>query len=109
MPLTCGHDIEVPDNILNFTLLLSVGRLDGPTSPVQAASMFTPGATTSGFKISRERKLGPLDENAATTGEGLIPNLVPRNASVAVAFGFDKAYCLISLPLLSPTATAGIR
>ncbi|WRX19441.1 hypothetical protein QQP08_011928 [Theobroma cacao] len=73
--------MEVPDNILNFTLLL-----DGPNSPVQAARMFTPGATISGFRISNVRKFGPLDENAATTGDGLIPNLVPRNARVAVAF-----------------------
>ncbi|KAF9671940.1 hypothetical protein SADUNF_Sadunf12G0102600 [Salix dunnii] len=76
IPLTCGHDMEVPER---------------PKSPDQAASMFTPGATISGFRISRVSKFGPLDENAATTGEGLIPNLVTRKARVAVAFRLAEA------------------
>ncbi|KAF4396476.1 hypothetical protein F8388_005746 [Cannabis sativa] len=73
--------------MLNFTLLRSVGKLDGPKSPVQAARMLTPGATKSGLRISNVRKLGPLDENAATTGDGLIPTRVPKNAMLAVALG----------------------
>ncbi|CAI8604205.1 unnamed protein product [Vicia faba] len=72
------------------------------------ARVFTPGATMSGLRISRVSKLGPLDENSATIGDGLIPNLVFRKANVAVGFLFVNTYCLMFLPSFSPNAIAGI-
>lgn len=41
---------------------------DKAASPDQAARMFTPGATRSGFMISGTTELGPRDENPATNG-----------------------------------------
>ncbi|BAS90591.1 Os04g0573200 [Oryza sativa Japonica Group] len=86
-PATCGHDMDVPDRMLNPTRRLSLDKLDGLASPLHAAKMFTPGATTSGLRISRVRMFGPRDENAATTGDGRMPSLVPPKLSVAVGFG----------------------
>ncbi|KAF9615821.1 hypothetical protein IFM89_026501 [Coptis chinensis] len=78
-------------------------------SKQQGCSHFTPGATRSGFRISNVRKLGPLDENAATIGEGRMPNFVPKKARVAVGRGLVRAYCLIIFPAVAPTAIAGKR
>ncbi|GER36731.1 tryptophan synthase alpha chain [Striga asiatica] len=113
-PLTCGHDMDVPESMLNLVRRRSVARPDGPASPVQAARMFTPGATMSGFSISGERMFGPREENAATTGDGWTRSFVPRNSSVAAAvllllFFAESAYRLMSFPADSPTAVAGRR
>ncbi|KAF9587916.1 hypothetical protein IFM89_006170 [Coptis chinensis] len=78
-------------------------------SKQQGCSHITPGATRSGFRISNVRKLGPLDENAATIGEGRMPNFVPKKARVAVGRGLVRAYCLIIFPAVAPTAIAGTR
>ncbi|KAF3780000.1 hypothetical protein EJ110_NYTH40382 [Nymphaea thermarum] len=69
--------------------------------------MLTPGATMSGLSISGVTKLGPLDENAATTGDGLIPNLVPSKDKVAVGCGLVRKYRLMAFPAVSPTEVAG--
>lgn len=52
----------------------------------------------SGFKISKVSKLGPLDENAATTGDGRIPTLVPSKVKVAVARGGGGAVVFDDFP-----------
>ncbi|KAF3781551.1 hypothetical protein EJ110_NYTH36668 [Nymphaea thermarum] len=95
--------------MLNFTRLRSCARLVGGACSLQAARMLTPGAIISGFSTSGVRVLGPLDENAATTGDGLIPKLVPEKDSVAVGRGLVCMYRLISLPSAAPTAVAGRR
>ncbi|CAA6657500.1 unnamed protein product [Spirodela intermedia] len=69
--------------------------------------MFTPGAIRSGFRIPGVMALGPREENAATTGDGCTPTLVPANTIVAVGAGSDKAYDLMAFPIFSPTAAAG--
>ncbi|CAA7403640.1 unnamed protein product [Spirodela intermedia] len=71
--------------------------------------MFTPGAIRSGLRTSRVRKLGPRDENAATTGDGRMPSLVPEKVRVAEARWSAFAYRLMAAPSASPTATAGRR
>ncbi|CAA6673600.1 unnamed protein product [Spirodela intermedia] len=71
--------------------------------------MFTPGATTSGLRISRVSRLGPREENAATTGDGRTPTLVPEKAMVALGRGVVLRYCLMAFPAACPTATAGRR
>ncbi|CAA7410842.1 unnamed protein product [Spirodela intermedia] len=71
--------------------------------------MFTPGATTSGLRISRVSRLGPREENAATTGDGRTPTLVPEKAMVALGRGLVLRYCLMAFPAACPTATAGRR
>nr|CAB3485487.1 unnamed protein product [Digitaria exilis] len=108
-PATCGHDMDVPDKMLNPTRRRSVERLDGLASPLHAAKMFTPGAMTSGLRISRVRTFGPRDENAATTGDGRIPSLVPSKLSFAVGFALVLLYFFAAMPWDSPTATAGSR
>ncbi|CAA7401178.1 unnamed protein product [Spirodela intermedia] len=83
-PETCGHAMDVPDRILNSVRRPSAEIPAGPTPSGQAAKMLSPGATTSGFKISGDCGLGPRAEKDATTGAGRTPNRVPRNTIVAV-------------------------
>ena len=59
--------------------------------------------------------LGPLDENAATTGEGRMPTCVSATTIVAVGFGPwgscrrpSTMYDFIAVPFVSPTP-AGTR
>ncbi|KAL0914592.1 hypothetical protein M5K25_014953 [Dendrobium thyrsiflorum] len=82
-PLTCGHDIDVPEMMLNSTRRESVVSPVGPMAPVHPARMLTPGAIKSGFKISGVTAFGPRDENAATTGDGWTPTFVPPKMMVA--------------------------
>ncbi|CAN6480339.1 unnamed protein product [Victoria cruziana] len=90
--------------MLNFTRRRSCARLVGGACSLHAARMLTPGAIISGFSISGVSVLGPLDENAATTGEGAIPNLVPEKDRVAVGRRPVCTYRLISFPTVAPTA-----
>ncbi|GER28230.1 eukaryotic translation initiation factor-related [Striga asiatica] len=80
--LTWGHDMDVPEIMLNKTLRLSISKPVGPSASVHPARMLTPGAMRSGFRISGVIRLGPLELKAATTGEGLTS---PRNIMVALA------------------------
>jgi len=48
-PDTWGHDIDVPDWKFHFTERLSLGDNVGEVSVGHAASIFTPGALTSGY------------------------------------------------------------
>ena len=51
MPATCGHDsMEVPDSALKRTRRSSKASPVGPTCPVNAARMLTPGAVMSGCR-----------------------------------------------------------
>ncbi|KAG5588892.1 hypothetical protein H5410_039406 [Solanum commersonii] len=77
-PLRCGQDIEVPDIMLKvdfvFVLLsMEVG---------QAARMLRPGPIISGFKIPGLAILGPLEENAVTTGASLSPIISRKDMSI---------------------------
>ncbi|KVH89231.1 hypothetical protein Ccrd_008785 [Cynara cardunculus var. scolymus] len=83
-PLTCGHDIEVPDRMLKSTRRGSSFRPVGPILLVQPAIIFTPGAMKSGLSISGVMGFGPLELNAATTGDGSMPNWVPPGVISAV-------------------------
>nr|GLL45885.1 subtilisin-like protease SBT1.1 [Ipomoea trifida] len=63
-PDRCGQDIEVPEIMLNVgfeSVLFS-------TETGQAAMMFTPGPTMSGFRIPGLALLGPRDEKKETAG-----------------------------------------
>ncbi|KAF4399401.1 hypothetical protein G4B88_022484 [Cannabis sativa] len=97
--------------MLNSVLRLSEVIPDGPTRSGQAARMLTPGAITSGFRISGDSGLGPRAENDATTGAGLTPSLVPLNIIVAVGgdcdFDDEVMYLRISSPAEAPTEVAG--
>ena len=48
MPETCGHDMDVPDSMLNATRRLSNDLSVGDVAPLHAAITFTPGAVMSG-------------------------------------------------------------
>lgn len=50
-PETCGQAMEVPDLIPKFDGLLRRGISSGSDLGIVAASMFTPGARTSGWTI----------------------------------------------------------
>ncbi|KAJ8430894.1 hypothetical protein Cgig2_003887 [Carnegiea gigantea] len=108
-PLTCGHDIDVPEIMLKLTCRVSISSPVGPTLPVQPAKIFTPGAIKSGLSTSGVIGFGPLELNAATTGDGCTPNSVPEKSIVAVAICSDDMYFLISSPVFCPTDAAGIR
>ncbi|KAJ0524246.1 hypothetical protein HanIR_Chr10g0502421 [Helianthus annuus] len=69
--------------------------------------MLTPGPITSGLSICGVTMLGPLELNAATTGDGLTPKTVPPNLSSAMGLASVFKYSLISSPVFLPTATAG--
>lgn len=72
-PLRCGHDMEVPEIILNVDFVLVLFS----TETGQAARIFTPGPKISGFRIPRLAMLGPLEENAPTNGARSSPKIVP--------------------------------
>ncbi|CAN6482124.1 unnamed protein product [Victoria cruziana] len=71
--------------------------------------MFTPGAITSGFRISGVMELGPREEKRAITGKGLTPTLVLPVAMVALGVGFEKMYLRISAPSSLLTVTVGMK
>lgn len=48
MPEAWGHDMDVPEMMLNPTRRLSNASPVGDSAPVHAARMFSPGAVTSG-------------------------------------------------------------
>nr|GMC92625.1 hypothetical protein CKAN_02524000 [Ipomoea batatas] len=73
----------------------------------QEAKIFTPGPITSGFRICGVTVLGPLELNAAITGDGLTFTTVPPKLSTAVGFFAVFAYSLIASPVFIPTATVG--
>ncbi|OWM65669.1 hypothetical protein CDL15_Pgr017166 [Punica granatum] len=106
-PLTWGQDMDVPEIMLNSTWRSSTESPVGPTAPVQPAKMLTPGAIRSGLRMPGATVLGPLELNAATTGAGWIPTLVPSKKIVAVGFESVNTYFLISSPFFAPTAEAG--
>lgn len=56
-PDTCGHDIDVPDMILNSNVLLSLEISEIGAIGDQLAIMSTPGATKSGYNIKQTKKL----------------------------------------------------
>ncbi|KAG5623850.1 hypothetical protein H5410_009068 [Solanum commersonii] len=100
IPLTCGHDMDVPEIMLNSTRLSSSGNPVGPTSPVQPARILIPGAMISGLSISGVMEFGPLELNAPRTGDGWIPTFVPPKRIVAVGLGSDVKYFLIASPAI---------
>ncbi|XAR51342.1 hypothetical protein NMG60_11005943 [Bertholletia excelsa] len=99
--------MEVPEMMLNPTRLPSSANPVGPTEPDHPAMMLTPGAITSGFSISGVNGFGPLELNAATTGDGSIPTFVPSKRILTVGLGSEKRYFFIASPDFSPTAVAG--
>jgi hypothetical protein len=50
-PTTCGHDIDVPDTMLNSNFLFSPKVSEIGQIGDQLAIMFTPGAIKSGYNI----------------------------------------------------------
>ena len=82
--------MDVPEMILNSTLLGSMSKSVRLVSPVQPAKMFTPGAITSGLRSYDVRWFGPRLENDATLGaDGDFPITVPLKVMVAVGDGSD--------------------
>jgi len=100
---------NIPDTMLNCVFRVSSGKPEGPIDSDHPAKMLTPGPITSGFRICLVTMLGPLELNAATTGEGLTFKTVPRKPRTAVGLGSEEAYFLISSPTILPTARAGRR
>ena len=108
MPLTCGHDMDVPEMMLYFTHLVSLSSAEGEVSPVHAARMSTPGAVMSGLRISGARRFGPrLEKDAILGEEGFLPTTVPWNTIVATGDAFERMYCLIFSAAANVTAVAG--
>jgi len=100
--------MDVPEMMSNFTRLVSLSSSEGEFSPVQAARMSTPGAVTSGLKISGAMKFGPRLEKDAILGEdGVRPMTVPRNTIVATGDAFVLMYLLIFAAAANVTAVAG--
>ncbi|KAF3787879.1 hypothetical protein EJ110_NYTH09632 [Nymphaea thermarum] len=91
--------------MLKSTLRLSSSIPVGPLFLDQAARMFSPGAITSGFKISGVIEFGPREENLATTGEGVTPTLVLPVVMVAKGLELERMYPRISCPFLLLTVT----
>nr|GMC75967.1 hypothetical protein CKAN_02524200 [Ipomoea batatas] len=93
--------------ILNSVLLSSALLWEGLCAPVQAARMLTPGAITSGFRISGVKTLGPRLEKAATRGaDGEVSVTVPLDSILAVAVdGDDLTYSRIMSPSGATTGT----
>ncbi|KAM2021300.1 hypothetical protein ACFX16_043337 [Malus domestica] len=108
-PLTCGHDMDVPERMLKLTRMVSSSSLVGPTAPVHPARMFTPGAIRSGLSTLGETGFGPLELNAATTGEGSTPNCVFPKAKCAFGSAWEAIYLFIALPALWPTIIVASR
>jgi hypothetical protein len=84
--------MDVPERMLYSTRRGSIIFLepDGGTAPDHAARMFTPGATTSGFRISGATTLGPRDENPATIGARFSPVTVSQaKANDTTGYGDD--------------------
>ncbi|GER48052.1 sporulation integral membrane protein YtvI [Striga asiatica] len=108
-PLTCGHDMDVPVIMLNWTLRLSIPTNEGPNAGPHPARMFTPGAMRSGFRISGVIGLGPLELKAGTIGEGFTPTVsFPLNIILALALDlWDCKYLFISRPAFLPTLVPG--
>nr|GMC92680.1 hypothetical protein CKAN_02524000 [Ipomoea batatas] len=73
----------------------------------QDAKIFTPGPITSGLRICGVTVLGPLELNAAITGDGFTFTTVPPKLRTAVGFFAVFAYSLIASPVFIPTATVG--
>ncbi|OMP12316.1 hypothetical protein COLO4_03310 [Corchorus olitorius] len=69
--------------------------------------MLTSGAIKSGLRISGFNPLGPLVENEATTGAGLMPIIVHLKSMVAVRFAEDETYDFTASPSLDSRAQAG--
>jgi len=64
--------MDVPDMMLNWEGFIPAGTVPEDSSVgIHAASMFTPGALMSGFRMFWVSPPGPLDEKDATTGAGL--------------------------------------
>ena len=89
-PLMWGHDIDVPEMMLKFTLRGSSLNPVGGVSLGHAARTFKPGPSTSGFRSCGFCKVGPRDENPVTAGAGFTPNTVCVG-SVRDATGFMVA------------------
>src|SRR5215213_3207012 len=86
-PATCGLAIDVPLSRSN----------DRPVSGETAARMSTPGAATSGLRMSPPALvLGPRDENSAMYGAGLglfetVPIVAVAPAPALVTYAFTAA------------------
>lgn len=67
-----GQAMDVPERMLNGTILLSPGSPVTDASSEYAANMSSPGAAISGFKMLRVIFWGPLDEKEAMKGAVLV-------------------------------------
>ncbi|KAK6139417.1 hypothetical protein DH2020_026842 [Rehmannia glutinosa] len=67
-------------------LRVSFSRRVGPTARGNAAKIFTPGPITSGFNICGVTVFGPLEQNAATTGDDFTFTTIPPKLNTAVGF-----------------------
>src|SRR5215213_4259486 len=96
-PATCGLAIDVPLRRSN----------DRPLSGETAARMSTPGAATSGLRMSPpELVLGPREENSAMNGAGF--GLFETAPIVAVAEPLESVtYFLTAAPSVSLTWIVG--
>ena len=82
--------MDVPEMMLNSTRRVSEASPDGPTAPVHAARILTPGAIKSGLRMFGVMGLGPRELKAASTGDGLTFTTVPWITIEAVGFGSVK-------------------
>src|SRR4051812_28620481 len=89
-PATCGLDMEVPEMKSKFL----------PSWPrgLTAARTSTPGAITSGFRMSPpERRFGPRDEKAATAGASALDFTEAEKEALAPAPAL-VTYALMASP-----------
>nr|GMD22534.1 hypothetical protein Iba_chr08aCG11710 [Ipomoea batatas] len=76
-PDRCGHDIEVPEIMLNVDFVSVLFS----TETGQAAMILTPGPTMSGFRIPGLALPGPRDEKTTPTTDLVHSQVCPRGNS----------------------------
>ncbi|GAY54908.1 hypothetical protein CUMW_160400 [Citrus unshiu] len=95
---------QLLSSLLNGWQLNSTHGLLGTHAP----KISTPGANISGFRIHGDRREGPRDENLATCGDGLVPNIVIWNLILTVALSALIMYFFTNSPLFRFTVTKGM-
>ncbi|KAG0571530.1 hypothetical protein KC19_VG019300 [Ceratodon purpureus] len=95
--LTWGQAMDVP-NMKACWLFLT-----------PAARMSTPGVAMSGFSHwIRAYRMGPLEENPATLGAGVIPLIVLAGRMVAVGVLVEAMYAKMGKRALLPSCVKGM-
>nr|CAB3461359.1 unnamed protein product [Digitaria exilis] len=83
-PVACGHDMDVPEMMLNRLYSCRDQTLATLMFSAHEASISEPGAITSGLSTVGQLPEGPRDVYVATIGAGLVPRMVISNFIAAL-------------------------